>query len=102
VLIYKANVNVCTSSVGVDLESNKLYKQLFSEGIPTLEVQTVAFWINPYAGGTNSCFINQLSIYAGGTNSNLLNQPYTGGTSLRWWYYWCRWPVLYQVNHILS
>jgi len=43
VLIYKANVNVCTSSVGVDLESNKLYKQLFSEGIPTLEVQTVAF-----------------------------------------------------------
>ena len=27
-------------------------KQLLSKGIPTLEVQTIAFWINPYAEGT--------------------------------------------------
>jgi len=26
-----------------------------------LEVATVAFLINPVTGGTNSCFINQLS-----------------------------------------
>jgi len=76
-----------------------------------LEVQTVAFWINPYAGCTNSCFVMaplhwrykhwlyKSTPYAGCTISCFLNaslrwwynptlvvQPYAGGTTLRWWY----------------
>jgi len=33
------------------------YKHLLSKAIPTLEVQTVSLWINPYAGGTNSWYL---------------------------------------------
>jgi len=34
------------------------YKQLLTNQLPTLEVQTVAFWrSHPYAAGTNSCFL---------------------------------------------
>ena len=73
---------------------------------PMLEVQTVAFRSHPYAGSTNSCFLNQLlhwrynlllskatptllvqtvsfqiNLCTRGTNSCFLNQPYAGGTN---------------------
>jgi len=55
-LIYKATV--CSSSVGLALESNCL--------------------CHPYAGGTTSCFLNQFP--------TLVAYPYTQGTTLHWRY----------------
>jgi len=50
-----------------------------------LEVQPVAFWINPYAGGTNSRFLKPSLRwrYKQCTKSCFLNQPLhsTGGTN---------------------
>jgi len=61
------------------------YKQLLYKSTLPLEVQTVAFYINPYAGGPRSCFLNQplrwykqllhkLTPYVEGTNSCFLTQ----------------------------
>jgi len=89
--------------LGVDLESNCLYLQrkgwiflficffmsrheVHSMNTHTLKIQkatlcTVALWSHPYAGGTNSCFLNQSMLvvhsYARGTTL------YAGGTTLR-------------------
>jgi len=41
------------------LEVHTVYKELLSKSTPMLEVQTIAFWRHPYAGGTKSCFLNQ-------------------------------------------
>jgi len=40
---------------------------LLCKAIPTLEIQTVAFLINPYAGGTSPTLVVQP--YAGGTDA---------------------------------
>jgi len=71
-----------------------MYKEFLSKSTltATLEVQTVAFYINslrwrykqllhkstPYAGDKNSCFLYQLP--------TLEVHPYAQGTTLRWWY----------------
>jgi len=63
------------------------YKQLLSKS-------------TPYAGGTNSCFLNQLPTLVVQTKQlfskstpTLVVHPYAGSTTLRWWY-WHRWPLL--------
>ena len=56
-----------------------MYKELLSKSTLILEVQTVAFWSHPYAGGAISCFLNQLPTLVVQTVAFYIN-------SLRWRY----------------
>jgi len=75
-LIYKATV--CSSSVGLALESN-CFCHCYAGG--TNNVQRVAFQINPYTGGTNICFLKPSLCWR---YKQLLSKsiPYVCGTSL--------------------